>query len=145
MSGVWFLPQVWARFWSLDLAMLGGVIMTMMFVSRWLGFSSKEEIAIVFCGSKKSMASGLPMANILFPGHAVGLIVLPLMIFHQAQLFVCAALARRYAARAQDRVIGPSTRHPGDDLSVIDRPAFPSLADNFSVVRRRPFCGRPLN
>jgi sodium/bile acid cotransporter 7 len=39
------------------------------------------------------------MAAILFPAHAVGLIVLPLMIFHQVQLFVCAGLARRYAAR----------------------------------------------
>jgi sodium/bile acid cotransporter 7 len=56
------------------------------------------------------MASGLPMANILFPGQAVGLIVLPLMLFHQAQLFVCATLARRYAARAQDRISSPSNR-----------------------------------
>ncbi len=45
------------------------------------------------------MAAGLPMANILFPSTTVGLIVLPLMIFHQGQLFVCAVLARRYAAR----------------------------------------------
>ena len=36
---------------------------------------------------------------LLFAGHAVGLVVLPLMIFHQAQLFVCATLARRYAKR----------------------------------------------
>ena len=39
------------------------------------------------------------MALILFPGHAVALIVLPLMLFHQAQLFVCATLARHYARR----------------------------------------------
>ena len=45
------------------------------------------------------MAGGIPMANILFPGHAVGLIVLPLMLFHQAQLFACAFLAQRYARR----------------------------------------------
>jgi sodium/bile acid cotransporter 7 len=49
------------------------------------------------------MAGGIPMAAILFPGHAVGLIVLPLMLFHQAQLFVCAALARRYAQRRSQR------------------------------------------
>ena len=67
------------------------------FVSRRLGFSKEDEIAIVFCGSKKSMASGIPMANILFPGQALGLIVLPLMLFHQAQLFACAVLAQRYA------------------------------------------------
>ncbi|MEJ1979117.1 MAG: bile acid:sodium symporter [Acetobacteraceae bacterium] len=57
----------------------------------------------MFCGSKKSMAGGIPMANILFPGHAIGLIVLPLMLFHQAQLFACATLARRYRERARRR------------------------------------------
>jgi len=45
------------------------------------------------------MASGIPMANILFAGQAVSLIVLPLMLFHQIQLMVCASLARRYARR----------------------------------------------
>ncbi|MCH8686637.1 bile acid:sodium symporter family protein [Pedomonas mirosovicensis] len=65
--------------------------------SRKLGFSRQDEIAIVFCGSKKSMASGIPMAAILFPASALSLIVLPLMIFHQVQLFICAILARRYA------------------------------------------------
>ena len=55
----------------------------------------------MFCGSKKSMATGIPMATILFAGHAVGLIVLPLMLFHQAQLFACAVLAQRYARRQQ--------------------------------------------
>jgi sodium/bile acid cotransporter 7 len=84
---------------ALDLVMLGLVIAATTLASRRLGFSTEDEIAIVFCGSKKSIASGLPMASILFAGHAVSLIVLPLMIFHQAQLFVCATLARRYSAR----------------------------------------------
>ncbi|WP_158817321.1 bile acid:sodium symporter family protein [Methylocapsa sp. S129] len=83
----------------LDMAMLGLVLVVTTYVARWAGFSTEDEIAIVFCGSKKSMAGGIPMANILFPGHAVGLIVLPLMLFHQAQLFACATLARRYAER----------------------------------------------
>jgi sodium/bile acid cotransporter 7 len=68
--------------------------------ARTLGFSREDEIAIVFCGSKKSLATGVPMANVLFAGGAVGMTVLPLMIFHQMQLMACAALARRYAARA---------------------------------------------
>lgn len=85
---------------ALDLTVLGMVIVATTTLSRMLAFSVEDEIAIVFCGSKKSMAGGIPMATILFPGHAVGLIVLPLMLFHQAQLFVCATLARRYATRA---------------------------------------------
>jgi sodium/bile acid cotransporter 7 len=89
---------------ALDLIVLGMVIVAMTVACRRLGFSTEDEIAIVFCGSKKSMAGGIPMATILFPGHAVGLIVLPLMLFHQAQLFVCATLARRYAMRNDDRM-----------------------------------------
>jgi sodium/bile acid cotransporter 7 len=50
---------------------------------------------LLFCGSKKSLASGLPMALVLFPAATVGLIMLPLMIFHQIQLFVCAVIASR--------------------------------------------------
>ncbi len=66
---------------------------------RAAGFAREDEIAVVFCGSKKSLATGVPMANILFPAATVGLVILPVMVFHQIQLIVCAALARRYAAQ----------------------------------------------
>ncbi|MFR9728280.1 bile acid:sodium symporter family protein [Saccharopolyspora sp. MS10] len=62
------------------------------------GFSGPDRIALVFAGSKKSLASGLPMASVLFPAAAVGLLVLPLMLYHQFQLIACAWLARRFAA-----------------------------------------------
>lgn len=65
--------------------------------SRRLGFNRADEIAIVFCGSKKSLASGAPMANVLFPAATVGLAVLPIMLFHQIQLMACSWLAQRYA------------------------------------------------
>ena len=77
-----------------------------LFVTTWasraLGFDKADEITIVFCGSKKSLASGIPMAKVLFASHAVGAIVLPLMLFHQMQLMVCAVLAQRYARRKAD-------------------------------------------
>ncbi len=77
--------------------------------SRLMGFNKEDEITIVFCGSKKSMASGIPMAKVLFAGHPIGMLVLPLMLFHQLQLMVCAVLAQRYANRlkhvASDRAI----------------------------------------
>jgi sodium/bile acid cotransporter 7 len=69
--------------------------------SRTLGFDKADEITIVFCGSKKSLASGIPMAKVLFASHAVGAIVLPLMLFHQMQLMVCAVLAQHYARRRE--------------------------------------------
>ena len=68
-------------------------------LARRLGFDKADEITIVFCGSKKSLASGIPMAKVLFPAQSVGAVVLPLMLFHQMQLMVCAVLAQRYAGR----------------------------------------------
>lgn len=77
-------------------AVLLAVVMVGSYVTaRRLGFSRADEVAIVFCGSKKSMASGLPMATVLFPS-GVGLLVLPLMMFHQLQLIVCAQVARQW-------------------------------------------------
>jgi sodium/bile acid cotransporter 7 len=101
VQGVWAqLPP--ARLFVLALvlaAILAVALLITTFGARLMGFSKEDEIAIVFCGSKKSLASGVPMANVLFAGSTVGLTVLPLMIFHQIQLMVCAGLARRYAKR----------------------------------------------
>lgn len=116
VSGIWSRVSAGdlALVVVLDVVLLAAVIVATTAVSRALRFSRADEIAIVFCGSKKSMASGIPMATILFAGSSVSLIVLPLMLFHQIQLFVCAVLARRYAAqtaagvdpaRADERVV----------------------------------------
>lgn len=66
-------------------------------LARRLGFSRQDEIPIVFCGSKKSLATGVPIAKVLFAGGSLGAIVLPIMIYHQLQLIVCAVIAQRYA------------------------------------------------
>ncbi|MEX3517344.1 bile acid:sodium symporter family protein [Corynebacterium camporealensis] len=68
-------------------------------LSSWLGFNRADTIAIEFCGSKKSLATGLPMASVIFASGEVslGLLILPLMIYHQVQLMICSALAARYA------------------------------------------------
>jgi sodium/bile acid cotransporter 7 len=71
------------------------------FASRRLGFSREDEITIVFCGSKKSLSSGIPMAKVMFSQGALGMVILPLMLFHQIQLMVCAILAAKWAQRAQ--------------------------------------------
>jgi sodium/bile acid cotransporter 7 len=81
---------------AVDAALLAAVLAITTYGSRLLGFNRADEVTIVFCGSKKSLASGLPMATVLLAGQSVGLIVLPLMLFHQIQLMVCAALAKRY-------------------------------------------------
>ncbi|WP_408590315.1 bile acid:sodium symporter family protein [Novosphingobium sp.] len=84
---------------ALALLILALVLLGSAWLSRALGYSKADEIAIVFVGSKKSLASGVPMAKILFTPAVAGAVILPIMIFHQAQLMACATIARRYAAR----------------------------------------------
>jgi sodium/bile acid cotransporter 7 len=101
-AGIWHRLSGWqlVALFVVDMALLGVVLVITNLSARGLKFSREDRITIVFCGSKKSLATGLPMANILFAAHGVGLIVLPLMLFHQIQLMACAVLARRYAARS---------------------------------------------
>ncbi|OEC97474.1 MULTISPECIES: bile acid:sodium symporter family protein [unclassified Rhizobium] len=86
-----------------NMVLLAMVICITMFGSRALGFEKADEITITFCGSKKSLASGVPMANVIFAGQSIGAIVLPLMLFHQIQLMTCAVLAQKYADAAKRR------------------------------------------
>jgi sodium/bile acid cotransporter 7 len=61
---------------------------------RLLGFSRDDRTAVLFCGSKKSLMAGVPMAGVLFTPAVAGVVILPLMFFHQIQLIVCAQIAR---------------------------------------------------
>ncbi|MCH0558024.1 bile acid:sodium symporter [Streptomyces sp. MUM 16J] len=79
-----------------EAVLLAVMLMLTWYGSKALGFGREDRIAIQFAGSKKSLASGLPMASVLFGAHA-SLAVLPLMLFHQMQLMVCAVIAKRRA------------------------------------------------
>ncbi|MFM9371344.1 bile acid:sodium symporter family protein [Streptomyces sp. Da 82-17] len=83
------------------LALLGveAVLLAVMLALTWfgtksLGFGRADRVAIQFAGTTKSLAAGLPMASVLF-GAQASLAVLPLMLFHQMQLMVCAVIAKR--------------------------------------------------
>ncbi|MEX0526355.1 bile acid:sodium symporter family protein [Raoultella terrigena] len=97
---------------AVSIVLLAIVIAINIFVARKCGFNKADEITIVFCGSKKSLANGIPMANILFPTSILGIMVLPLMIFHQIQLMVCAVLARRYKRQAEERLARENASAP---------------------------------
>lgn len=98
---------LWSRLGALDLVRLTlvcGVLLALVLsltlaAARAMKLSTPDEITLVFCGSKKSLASGVPMAGVLFPGDALGLVLLPVMIFHQIQLMVVAVIAQRYSER----------------------------------------------
>ncbi|MFJ3641648.1 bile acid:sodium symporter family protein [Streptomyces sp. NPDC090108] len=110
---------IWHQVRPLQLGALLGVeavLLAVMLALTWyggkaLGFGRADRIAIQFAGSKKSLASGLPMASVLFGAHA-SLAVLPLMLFHQMQLMVCAVIAKRRARDAEEENPRPSAAHP---------------------------------
>ena len=77
--------------------LLAAVLAATWAAGRALGFAREDRIVLLFCGSKKSLASGVPMAGVLFAPATVGIVLLPLMLFHQIQLIACAVIARRYA------------------------------------------------
>jgi sodium/bile acid cotransporter 7 len=83
---------------GLCIAMLGVILLFTMALGRLLNLPREDRIVLLFCGSKKSLASGVPIAGVLFPASAVGPILLPIMLFHQIQLMTCALIARRFAA-----------------------------------------------
>lgn len=66
-----------------------------------LGLSRADRVALLFCGSNKSLASGLPIASVLFSGGTVALLALPLMLYHQMQIMVGAMIAARMGRRAE--------------------------------------------
>lgn len=78
------------------------IMLLALYIPKWLGFSKADQISIFFCGSKKTLASGVPMAQILFIGQPLGMIVLPIMIFHQIQLMVCGVIANYWSKQQQD-------------------------------------------
>jgi solute carrier family 10 (sodium/bile acid cotransporter), member 7 len=98
-------------------AVLLGVMLTLTWYgARAMGFGREDRIAIQFAGSKKSLASGLPMAGVLFGAHA-SLAVLPLMLFHQMQLMVCAVIAKRRAGDPEAREDGQPPAPPSQDTA----------------------------
>lgn len=104
-SGLW--DEVGAadllRLLILCTVLLALVLLITWGIAKALAFDKEDEIAIVFCGSKKSLASGVPMASVLFPAASAGLAILPLMIFHQIQLMACSVIAQSYANRGDKR------------------------------------------
>jgi solute carrier family 10 (sodium/bile acid cotransporter), member 7 len=102
-EGLWHQvpPSALAGLLVADGVLLAAALITTGLVSKWLGFERADRVTIVFCGSKKSLSQGITMAKVIFASHTVGAAVLPLMLFHQIQLMVCAALAQRWGRRSE--------------------------------------------
>lgn len=103
VTGLWHTvsPQHLAGLFAVCGILLAVVLYGTRLLGKLLGFDLEDRITILFAGSKKSLATGVPMAQVLFVGSGIGAMILPLMLFHQIQLMVCAVLAQRYASREQ--------------------------------------------
>jgi len=101
VDGIWASISIWQILFQIlfSTALVFFMLWLTKIVSAKLGFSRGDSIAIQFCGSKKSLATGLPMASVIFASGStsLGLLILPLMIYHQVQLMICASVASRYA------------------------------------------------
>ena len=105
---------LWSRVSGFDLLLLAGAAVVMLAIillaswqiGRLLRLDRADGIVLLFCGSKKSLASGVPIAGALFPTAQVGMTILPLMVFHQIQLIICALIARSLAPSEQQAKAG---------------------------------------
>ncbi|MFH8448383.1 bile acid:sodium symporter family protein [Streptomyces fungicidicus] len=106
VQGIWHQvsPARLGGLLAVEAVLLAVMLLLTWYGARALRFGRADRIAIQFAGSKKSLAAGLPMASVLFGAHAA-LAVLPLMLFHQMQLMVCAVIAKR---RSHDPEAGPA-------------------------------------
>ncbi|MET9319774.1 bile acid:sodium symporter family protein [Streptomyces sp. NPDC003038] len=135
VAGIWHqvsAPRLGALV-AVEAVLLAVMLLVTWYGAQRLGFGREDRIAIQFAGSKKSLAAGLPMASVLF-GTQAALAVLPLMVFHQMQLMVCAVLARR---RAQD----PAAQDPAAQDPAARDPAAQAPPTEHSVAEG---CGAEL-
>lgn len=107
-----FVEGVWSRQSAVTLlgVVLGSALLFWLVLlastqgARWLHLPREDRVAAVFCASKKSMASGVPMARLMFASHpGLAVILLPIMVYHPLQLLICGWLASRWAKQAKDQ------------------------------------------
>ena len=98
---------LWHRVSGTDLARLLALVIVLLALAlalawglgRVLGLSREDRITLLFSGAQKSLATGAPMARILFPAAQAGMVVLPIMLYHQLQLTLSAWIAARLAQK----------------------------------------------
>jgi sodium/bile acid cotransporter 7 len=103
IGGIWrqVTPVQLIALIGLCAALVALVMFASIRAARAFGFAVEDEIVVAFCGTQKGMAAGVPMASLLFPPASVGLILLPVLVYHQLQLIACATMAGRYANRGE--------------------------------------------
>ncbi|WP_062762552.1 bile acid:sodium symporter family protein [Falsirhodobacter sp. alg1] len=101
VAGIWSLipPLTLVLLFATIAVFLAIAMLAMRFIGRATGLPAPDRAALFFCGSTKSLASGLPIAAALFAPEVIGVTILPVMMFHLTQLFVCAMIAQGASRR----------------------------------------------
>ena len=101
LGGIWMqVPPLTLAILALLCALLLALVIAWTGVAaRLFGFATADARTLRYSGSLKSLVSGVPMARVLFPSAEIGMVMLPIMIYHQLQLMVSATLARRQGER----------------------------------------------
>jgi solute carrier family 10 (sodium/bile acid cotransporter), member 7 len=102
------IAGIWSQVPITTLLVLAAVCATLLTLAmlftttgaRLAGFATPDWRTAQYCGSFKSLVSGVPMARVLFPSAEIGAMILPIMIYHQLQLMVSATVAPRQARQA---------------------------------------------
>ncbi|MFT6924926.1 MAG: sodium/bile acid cotransporter 7 [Psychromonas sp.] len=103
-NGIWqeFSLGLLVTSFAICLVILLIMVHSIQWGARRCKFDLPDEVAAVFCGSKKTLAAGIPMAKVIFAGDpALGMILLPIMLYHPIQIFYCAMLANRYVKQKE--------------------------------------------
>lgn len=83
-----------------DILLFFGVYYLIGFLAQKLKFNREDQITAKFCGTKKSLVHGTVFSKILFPATMpTGVILLPLMLFHAAQIFIISVIASKLGTR----------------------------------------------
>lgn len=92
---------VWKKVSGAEIILITTLITVILFLtfaftialSRILKQPESSKIVMLMCGSMKSLATGLPMANAFFPAATVAPLIVPVILYHQIQLFICSIIA----------------------------------------------------
>ena len=107
VSGLWasIPPAALLALVAVMLVFLAIIFGVMVGAGRVFRLPREDRAVLFFCGSTKSLASGLPIAAALFPPETVGATVLPVLVYHMSQLLVCAMIAQHSARRNQEQAL----------------------------------------
>lgn len=108
-EGVWEKHGFALNGLAAGLALLIFVLATALtwLLARLLRLSRPDSITAIFCAPQKTLASGAPLAKLIFAGQPeVGLILLPLLFYHPLQLFLGGLLISYFAPHPEtDKVL----------------------------------------